>query len=86
MFISEKIGYEKPSVSFFDHCFQNIPDFEKEQTLMVGDSISSDIQGAIHAGIDSCLLLPSGQPAASAATYTIRDMSGLLNLPSSARN
>lgn len=86
MFISEKIGYEKPSVSFFDHCFQNIPDFDKEQTLMVGDSISSDIQGAINAGIDSCLILPSGQPAASAATYTIRDMSGLLNLPSSARN
>ena len=86
MFISEKIGYEKPSSSFFDYCFQNIPDFEKKQTLMVGDSLSSDIQGAVNAGIDSCLILPDRQPAASAATYTIRDMSGLLNLPSSARN
>lgn len=86
MFISEKIGYEKPSPSFFDYCFKNIPDFKKEETLMVGDSLSSDIQGAVNAGIDSCLIHPGQEPAASAATYTIRDMSGLLNLPSKARN
>lgn len=80
MFISEKAGYEKPSPHFFQYCFTNIPHLEKGKTIMVGDSISSDIQGAVNAGIDSCLFSPSGPPADSRATYTINDLSELLNL------
>jgi 2-haloacid dehalogenase len=79
MFISEKVGYEKPALSFFEYCFKNIPDFEKEKTIMVGDSISSDIQGAINAGIDSCLFSPLEKPLLSSATHTIRDISELLH-------
>jgi len=80
MFISEKVGYEKPALSFFEYCFHNIPDFEKEKTIMVGDSISSDIQGAINAGIDSCLFIRSENSTLSSATYTIRDISELLHI------
>ncbi|WP_313131971.1 YjjG family noncanonical pyrimidine nucleotidase [Anaerocolumna sp.] len=80
MFISEKVGYEKPALPFFEYCFNNIPDFEKEKTIMVGDSISSDIQGAINAGIDSCLFSPSENQVLSSATHTIRDISELLRL------
>lgn len=114
MFISEKAGSEKPSPHFFEYCFKNIPGFEKEETLMVGDSLTSDIQGAVNAGIDSCLVLGTGAGAPGAAvsdssdtavsgfsaqpaaknrlkgsvpyTYSIQDISGLLNLPSSAKN
>lgn len=80
MFISEKVGYEKPALSFFEFCFNNIPAFEKEKIIMVGDSISSDIQGAINAGIDSCLFSRSENPTPSSATYTIRDISELLHI------
>lgn len=80
MFISEKVGYEKPALPFFEYCFNNIPDFEKEKTIMVGDSISSDIQGAVNAGIDSCLFHPSENPVLSSATHTISDISELLHL------
>lgn len=80
MFISEKVGYEKPALPFYKHCFNNILDFEKEKTIMVGDSISSDIQGAINAGIDSCLFSRSENPVTSNATYTIRNISELLHL------
>jgi 2-haloacid dehalogenase len=78
MFISEKVGYEKPAIPFFEYCFSNIPDFEKEKTIMVGDSISSDIQGAINAGIDSCLFSRSENPLPSSATYTIKNILELL--------
>ena len=50
-FISQQIGFEKPQKEFFDHCFAKIPDFKKEETIIVGDSISADIIGGRNAGI-----------------------------------
>ena len=80
MFISEKVGSEKPSLHFFRHCFDHIPDFQQEETLMVGDSLSSDIQGAVNAGIDSCLFIRTYFSVESAATHTIHDLTQLLSL------
>ena len=80
MFISEKVGSEKPSIHFFKHCFDHIPDFNQEETIMVGDSLSSDIKGAVNAGIDSCLFTRTDSAARSDATYTIHDLSQLLSL------
>lgn len=54
IFISEKVGYNKPSREFFDRCFAKIPSFKKEESIIVGDSLSSDIQGGINAGILTC--------------------------------
>ena len=48
---SEEIGYNKPSIEYFEKCFSKIPDFKKENTAIIGDSLSSDIQGGINAGI-----------------------------------
>ncbi len=54
LFISMEIGHNKPSLEFFEHCFSQIPGFDKEKAIMVGDSLSSDIQGGINAGITTC--------------------------------
>ena len=51
VFISESVGYEKPSIEFFNSCFRSITDFEKEKTVIIGDSLSSDIKGGNNAGI-----------------------------------
>lgn len=51
MFISENVGYPKPDLRYFTYCFAHIPDFQKEQTIIVGDSLTSDIQGGKNAGI-----------------------------------
>lgn len=51
VFISEEVGYNKPSKEYFDGCFSQIPDFKKEHTVIIGDSLSSDIQGGKNAGI-----------------------------------
>ena len=51
IFISEELGYNKPSIEYFEKCFSKIPDFKNENTAIIGDSLSSDIQGGINAGI-----------------------------------
>ena len=51
IFISDLIGYDKPSKQFFEHCFAHMGEFEKSETIIIGDSLTSDIQGGIHAGI-----------------------------------
>ncbi len=53
-FISEALGQNKPSKAYFDLCFAQIPDFDPTQAMMVGDSLTSDIQGGINAGIPTC--------------------------------
>lgn len=56
LFISDQIGIQKPAVGFFDYVFDHIPDFNKEETVIIGDSLTSDIQGGINAGIDTVWL------------------------------
>lgn len=63
IFISEDIGYNKPSREYFDGCFRQIPDFDASKALMVGDSLSSDILGGINAGVKTCWVNPRGNTA-----------------------
>ena len=51
-FISEKIGYQKPTKEFFDFCFYNMQ-VKPEQTIMIGDSLTADILGAKNYGLKS---------------------------------
>lgn len=51
VFVSESVGFEKPSARFFDACFQTLGDVRPTETLLVGDSVSADIEGALRYGI-----------------------------------
>lgn len=62
IFISEVIGVNKPAKAFFDACFTAIPGFRREDALIVGDSLSSDILGGINAGVRTCWFNPDGIP------------------------
>ena len=61
VFISEAIGWQKPKKEYFDYCFERIPGFCKEKAIIVGDSLSADIQGGINAGIATCWYNPEGK-------------------------
>jgi len=82
IYISEEIGPAKPDPAFFDYIFakENIRD--KRLCLVVGDSLTSDIGGAIAAGIDSCWLNVSGKenPFPGKITYIINQLSALPEL------
>ena len=54
VFISEVVGAEKPSSLFFDKVFDVIGQFDKQEILIVGDSLSSDMLGGNNAGILCC--------------------------------
>lgn len=60
-FISEEIGCEKPDVKYFDHVSEHIDGFNKNSTLIVGDSLTSDIKGGILFGIDTCWYNPKNK-------------------------
>lgn len=60
IFISQRIGYNKPDMRFFEKCFLKIPDFSGESAVIVGDSLSSDIKGGLAAGIHTVWYNPSG--------------------------
>ena len=52
MFISETIGSQKPFREFFNFVFDSIPEKDKRKILVVGDSLGSDIKGAVDSGLD----------------------------------
>ena len=58
VFVSQEIGYNKPSKAYFDACFAQIPGFDPAKAVMVGDSLSSDIKGGINAGIKTVWVNP----------------------------
>lgn len=58
VFVSQEIGYNKPSKAYFDACFAQIPGFDKKKAIMVGDSLSSDIKGGINAGLRTVWVNP----------------------------
>lgn len=61
-FISDQIGAEKPSPAFFDYALSHIGSCPREQVLMVGDSLTSDMRGGSLAGIRCCWYNPAGAP------------------------
>lgn len=58
LFISEDMGANKPDPRFFEAAFARIPGFSREKAVMVGDSLSSDIQGGKNAGIATVWINP----------------------------
>lgn len=62
IFISERLGADKPSKEFFDLAFSRIEGFERDKAIIVGDRLSSDILGGINAGIKTCWFNPKGLP------------------------
>jgi len=61
VYISEKIGFEKPNVEFFDYVFESMNIKDKSEVIIIGDSLTSDIRGGNNAGIDSCYFNPNGK-------------------------
>ncbi len=54
LFLSEKAGYSKPSRGFFDYCFKRMGNIDKEEVIIIGDSLHADMQGGLDYGIKTC--------------------------------
>ncbi|MBQ7358644.1 MAG: YjjG family noncanonical pyrimidine nucleotidase [Lachnospiraceae bacterium] len=84
IFISEQIGVPKPHIDFFDTCFSKIKEqdteFDLTKVLIVGDSLSSDMQGGINAGIDTCFYAPTLVEREKTVTYQIQSLYEVLSI------
>lgn len=80
IFISQRVGADKPSREFFDYCFSHVEGFDKAEAIIVGDSQSSDILGGINAGIRTCLLNPHGHAVRVVPDREIRSIRELPSL------
>jgi len=76
--ISEEIKHSKPSVKIYDHAFMLMNQPEKSKVLMIGDSLTSDIQGGINYAIDTTWYNPNNIKAKHSATYEINDLLQLI--------
>lgn len=80
--ISEEVGFNKPDKEVFDYAFSKLQITDKEKVLIVGDSLTSDIQGGINYGIDTCWFNPHTKEnnIGNEPTYEIRGLMELLKI------
>ncbi len=100
-YISDRIGFEKPDIRYFNCVFQQMPAqyaaWQKENggageilsaetlkaaCLMIGDSLTSDIQGGNNAGIRTVWFNPSGKEIKPGyhVDHMIRDVREIFDL------
>lgn len=81
-FLSEDAGAGKPDPAYFDYVLSHINGITRENCLVVGDSIATDIQGANNAGLPCCWLNPTGQPSPKGLRidYVISDLRELYEI------
>ncbi|AAZ51407.1 TPA: YjjG family noncanonical pyrimidine nucleotidase [Streptococcus pyogenes] len=81
IFISEQSGSQKPKKAFYDWMTQQVSNYQPDQALMIGDSLSADVQGGINAGMDTLWYNPKHLLNNSPVhpTYEVSDYQALLN-------
>lgn len=55
-FVSEKLDSEKPNRKIYDTALRTLGIENRRHVLVVGDSLTSDVQGGVNAGLDTCWL------------------------------
>ena len=80
--ISEEVGISKPNPDIFEHAINNLGKFSKDEVLMIGDSLNSDIRGGINYNIDTCWYNPNNAENKTnlKPTYEMVDYKELRNL------
>lgn len=82
IFLSEDLGVEKPNVGFFDKVFAAIGPVDRNEVLIIGDSLTSDIRGGNNAGIKTCWYNPGHAKQTEDVTvhWEIADLHQILDL------
>lgn len=58
VFLSEQLGADKPQIEFFERATGQIEGYNPDEAIILGDSITSDMQGGINAGMHTCWFNP----------------------------
>ena len=81
-FISEEAGASKPDAAYYDYVRRQVPGITEVNTLVIGDSLVTDILGANNAGLPCCWFNPNGKPRREGLRidYEITDLRELLSI------
>lgn len=71
IYISEEVGYQKPNVEYFEYVLNDLNIKDKKELLIIGDSLTSDIQGGINSGIDTMWYNPKNNSSNIKYDYMI---------------
>ena len=84
--LSEEVGCQKPNPRIFEEALR-MNGLQAEDVVMIGDSWSSDIQGAINAGIDQIWIKKSKEQETKnqdtilqTATYIVQNLSEVMGI------
>lgn len=83
IFVSEQVGASKPATAFFDYAFREInQDREEpivpEECLMVGDSLTSDVEGGRRYGMNTCLYRKGAGASVPEGVHVTADLKELM--------
>jgi HAD superfamily hydrolase (TIGR01549 family) len=76
LFISEDIGYRKPSKEFFLECIRR-SHFDVDEIIVIGDSLTTDIEGAYNSNLKSIWYNPKRKEVNHNATYMVYDLNDI---------
>lgn len=80
VFISEELGAAKPSSAFFEAVFAGLGQPPRSDVLLIGDSLTSDMQGGLNYGIATCWYNPAGKSTDLPVTFQIKRLQELYEL------
>ena len=72
--VSGEVGVAKPETGIFDIAFEKMGKPDKNEVLIIGDSLSADMQGGLKYGIDTCWFNPQKAKTNLPVTYTIYNL------------
>lgn len=80
VFTSGKIGAEKPSAEFFTYCFEKVGEIKPEESVMLGDSLTSDMKGGNDFGMETIWLNLKGKEVPEWLNHEIKSLDEVKNI------
>lgn len=77
--VSEEVGVKKPNPEIFQYAL-NKAHATAEESLMIGDEMDVDIDGARAAGIDTVLFNPSGKEVKGKRTFEVKSLLQIMQI------
>ncbi len=78
--ISEETGYEKPQKGFFDVMMDRIGESSPSRVLFIGDSLDSDMLGAVNYGLRSCWYNPDKRESQLPIDHIVTELAEIESL------
>lgn len=77
--ISEVVGIHKPNPLIFEYAVNNA-ETQIDASVMIGDSLEADIQGAVNVGMDAIFFNPNKQEKPPIVKYSIESLKELAQI------